>query len=222
MLAYNETRSFQYFRELELAAKAALPKGSKLDPIDALRKFSLTKFADIIDIGEMAQELSALPGLTLYVPTNQAIDNLSEDESNLLQDASFCRQLVQMHTVPAHIVMYIDTEPVPNFDIDQTSLLPRVKVTHRFKPEPLIVASTKQPSACAMILYCFKIKNGEIYILDAVLGSSEERQYEILPWPAPGTVSPGDPRPFPEHDKLPKDFRLYGNPKEITIREAVG
>jgi len=221
MTTYHETRSYKHFNDLKSEINAASPKGSKLDPVDSLRKFGLTKFAEILDTSGMARELAEMPALTLFVPTNQAIENLSPDDSKrLLQDASSCRELVQIHAAPGFFTIHAGLENLDYFDLEMVSLLPMAKITWRARPEPTVITSAKQENACAIQLFNCKTRNGGLTIIDAVLASSEDRRNEVLPWPAPGTITPGDPRPFPEHDQVPADFRLYGAAKKLVIREA--
>jgi len=220
--SYIETRSYKFFSTLKAEIKATSPNGLKLDPLEALRRFGLTKFADLVDRAGMAAELVEMPVLTLFAPTNQAIDNLSpSDFEKFFRDSASYREIVQTHVAPGFIQFHMaGIEKLDAFDIEMKSLA-GTKIERVWRPKPALIYSTKQENACAIPLFDYKTRNGILIIIDAVLASSEDRQHALRPWPAPGTVSPGDPRPFPEHDQLPPDFRLYGARKEIVIREVV-
>src|SRR5581483_10666314 len=96
--SYHETHSYQHFSTLREAAKAALSDGVKLDVIESLVAMRLTRFLDIIDKAGMRSELQAMPVVTIYAPTNYALNALSdEDKADFLKDQSSHRRLVEMH-----------------------------------------------------------------------------------------------------------------------------
>ena len=187
MSAYYETPSFKYFDSLRQSLKADRSvKLKSLDTIECLRALKLDRFVDVIDRGGMIDEIRNLPAVTVFAPTNDAFDALSEDDKKrMLGSASACRTLVQDHTVLGFMKIYGNTNDkvqlhdVGNFHIEHRTLLGnQAVIAHRYYPQPEIVYLLKAETnvnATAVKLYATETANGYIQVIDAVLGSSEER-----------------------------------------------
>ena len=180
MYDYKETVAFQHF--LNLSAKLGY---TRLDATDSLKAFGLTRFYEAIECGGLGSELNGAPALTLYAPTNKAFELLSaQDMQQLFGTPAACLETAKAHAVPGVVKMHGDLSEISYLDSKQFTYLPGTKITHRHCPFPIVVTSSKQPNAVALELFWIKTKNGVLHIIDAVLGSSDQRQYDMLKEPS--------------------------------------
>jgi len=182
MLAYYKTDSYTHFEKMKISIQKDLSETTKrMDPIECLRLFGLTRFVEVVDKAGMIEELQSMIALTLFAPTNEAFERLTEnDTQRMLNTPITCRALVKDHSVMGFVKLHFDENTFHGYlDTEARSMLGnKATITHRGAPEPKMVHSSSAPNAAAITLYNFETLSGGITIIDAVLGSSENRPLE--------------------------------------------
>jgi len=180
MYDYHQTSAFHRFHNLRQTLSQHL-NPAMLSPTELLRELSLTSFLEVIDRAGMSEEINNAPALTLYVPTNEAFAALSlDDTKEMTAVRTQCRELVKTHCVYGFFKFHGALDSLKYFDQERWTWCYGVKIKHQLQPAPNVITSSRQPNACALPLYYLRSANGGMWIIDAVLGSSDQRQYEVL------------------------------------------
>jgi len=177
MLAYSTTPSYTYFSELKASAEKLLGKFGTLEPVTCLENLALHQFVEVIDRADMRNELNSMAALTIFAPTNEAFEYLSEDErQRMLGDTAGYRNFVRDHVAIGYVKAIGNENDTSYLALESRSLRGnKATIMQCYRPEPGFVYSSSSYSATGVALFNCRAINGGITIIDAVLGSSERR-----------------------------------------------
>src|SRR5581483_7989807 len=162
MYKYRNTASIHYFANIrDEFNKANGGKGSlnslvewvKLDATEWLKRFGLTRYLEVIERAGMVDELNAAASLAMYAPTNEAFENLSnEDTERMLSTPEACRELVRIHSIYGsyRVPGIVNSTGQEEFQSWQPKVALIRDETADGKP---IVISSQRPNACAVQLF---------------------------------------------------------------------